>query len=337
MKRYYMTEYMLTQVQPVRGISPKGTIVSELPKLRGKWLHQVAEDMFYGREWHQQLAKAVQLLPDEWREQQHALVRRAMLGWQIVRGSWYQMHFVPISAEKEWTWHMGHGVYEPLRMDQIIRRKDDQHLGILDFKTKSSVDANWVEKMKYDDQTLLYVQALKDKAQEDYILGIVYEGILIGKLKDGWQQTPFVMGYQSKATGKVSPKYSAQTEKVSLVSWSDEDWLKWIQSHGMLQELYTTTGFCNPSAQELARHQQSTALAEVAWQRKVEQADAMLALYGPESPQYLDAMMRFEKNGEACLKFGWDYACGYYPMCRQGKSAEGFIPREDHHSEEGNE
>lgn len=337
-KRFYSTEVRLTKDQVTRGISPSTTIISDLPKLRGQWLHQVAEAMFYGREWREQLAESVKIIPDEsLRDQQHALVRRAMIGWQLIRGKWYAEHFNPMSAEKEWLWDLGGGVQQPLRMDQIIRRKDDNALGILDFKTKSSVDANWVEKMKNDDQTLLYVQALKEKSGE-WVMGIVYEGVLIGKLKDGMQQTPFVMGYQSRATGKVSPKYSAQTDKVSLVSWSDDDWLKWIQSHGMLNDLYTTTGFCNPSSQELVRNKVSTREAELRWEQTVKMLDAIEAIHGADSPEYLELHAQLlEKNPEACLKFGWDYACGYYRPCRLGHTLEGFVPRVDHHGDDVNE
>lgn len=337
-KRWYQTEQRLTADQTVRGISPIGTIISELPKLRGQWLHQVAEAMFYGREWHTQLEESVKVIEDDdLRVMQHALVRRAMIGWQIVRGSWYAQHFIPISAEKEWEWDMGKGVTLPLRMDQIIRKKDDNALGILDFKTKSTVDANWVEKMKNDDQTMLYVQALKEKSNE-WVMGIVYEGILIGKLKDGMQQTPFVMGYQSKSTGKVSPKYSAGTDKVSLVLWSDDDWLKWIRGHGMLNDLYTTTGFCNPSAQELVRTKISTREAELRWEDTVETIDHAEKEFGSDSPEVeeLKAVL-MEKQPEACLKFGWDYACPYYKVCRFGATMEGFLPRVDHHGNEGNE
>jgi hypothetical protein len=44
--------------------------------------------------------------------------------------------------------------------------------------------------------------------------------------------------------------------------------------------------------------------------------------------------MLVERNADACLKFGWGYACPYMGLCWDGATpdSESYSPRIDHHA-----
>jgi hypothetical protein len=338
-QRYWMTEHTLAGAkQATRGIvsaieSESGAIV----KNRGKILHEIAEMQFYGKPWDKYVADAISIFPEHRQQIEHALLRRCMLGWNIIRGPHYLTNFTCMSAEKEWSWHLSEQISQALRMDKILRSVEDDALGIMDFKTLSGVDPNWIRRQQNSDQTFLYVQALKERSQE-YVMGIAYEGIIIGKWKDGWQHSPFVMGYKDKA-GKVWPKYGAGREKVSLVGYSDEAWLKWAQAADILKDQYVTTGFINPVPELLLQRKLSTGVAELKWFDKMEHLREVEAKCGRSSDEWQHLQMQLvERNTDQCVKYGWEYACPYYKLCWDGiDDSGGYKERIDHHGNEEEE
>lgn len=317
------------------GIVPKTPITpkSNIPKHRGVLLHEVAERMFKGTEWREWLADAVKIFDPAVRDEQHALIRRAMLGWQIVRGEILSDYQV-VSAEAEWQWQMSDKVSQSLRMDRILRRLEDRTLAILDFKGMKAPDKNWNERMLNSSQTHLYLQALKERTGE-FVSGIIYEGIIMGKLDDTLQQrSPFVCGYM-KNNGEIVPKYVQGGKRVSSVSWHDDYWLGWIQESGVLKELYCTTGPCLPPQNVLLSTKMRTAAGEWRWWQRVEEVEEIGRTYGYDSLEYESAVdANFEQSPDACLKFGWEYACPYTGLCWGGQhpDEETFEPREDHHA-----
>ena len=337
MKRFMNYHMKMTPEQGTPGIVPvsAGTSKSLLPRVRGQILHAAAERIFLNHTWEaitQFINDECQVLDESMRAEQAVLIRRALLGWLNQRLEFIN-DFVTVSSEAEWQWDMDYGINLSLRLDRILRRKSDQALAILDFKTMRAPDKNWIERMQNSEQTHLYIQALRERSNE-WVLGMVYEGIIIGSLDDdNHQKSPFVRAY-AKRNGEYSPKYISGAPVVSTLDWSDDQWLDWAIRTNILQELYCTTGPLLPPFNQLVGTRNSTVFAELRWYGKLEQLDSIEAQYGVDSEDYHVAMERLiEKNPDACLKYGWEYACPYHSVCWNGAipDAETFEPREDHH------
>lgn len=323
MKRYWNYHATLDAAQQTPGLVPVTTTPkSQLPKLRGQIFHEAAAKLFAGDAWQTYVTEAcrAQLAP-EMAEEQAALIRRALLGWTVVRAE-VLADYTVVSAEQEWQWQMAPDVHQSLRLDRVLRRTDDGTLAIFDFKTLKAPDKNWIERLQHSEQTHLYVQALRERSTE-WVLGMIYDGIIIGSLDDNdlRQKSPFVRAYRKK-DGSLSPKYLAGAPILSTVDWTDDAWLAWAQETGILPELYCTTGPLLPTHDSLLQTKTATVTAERRW------AETLTQIETDE-----DRMRLIERNPEACLKYGWDYACPYHSLCWQGAypDPEHFTAREDHH------
>ena len=336
MRRYLTYDFRRQGIQPRDFAAKAGQVsMSALPKVRGAIFHNLSLAIVQGqspKEWQQMLTDQAQQLPEHIRAQQTTLIRRAMLGWELVRGKQWRQDFDVISAEESWQWQLTPQISEPLRMDKILRRKDDGALGIFDYKTMGSSDPNWIQRMELSTQTHLYAQALKERSEE-WILGICYDGVVIGKIKDNIQRSPFVIGHMKN--GKVSPKWSAGSTVVDLSSYSDEKWLEWIQGTDGLNDLYQTTGFLSPPPEVLLHTKHSIGRAEEEWLDRTENVETIRETYGESSPEFRQALNLIEKNPDMCLKYGVDYACPFVGQCWHGWPIDDqFEARVDHHQTE---
>jgi hypothetical protein len=337
MRRFWTYEFRQTGMQPKDFQRKEGEItLSALPKIRGSISHELALAIVQGadqHEWQKVLDEQAHLLPESLRKVQTTLIRRAMIGWELLRGPWYREHFDVVSAEKEWGWKLTDEIEQQLRLDRILRRKDDGLLGVMDFKNVGSIDPNWIPRMMINDQTTLYVQALKERSGE-FILGIAYEGVLVGKLKDGLQRSPFVTGWSKGRS--VSPKWSYGAEPVDLTDYPDDKWLDWIHVKAkQLQECYATTGFLNPPPVVLLHVRNSTGRAEESWKARTEAVELIRQQYGEDSPEFHSTLGLIEKNPDMCYKYGFGHACPFVDQCWKGYPFDDqFEPREDHHSEQ---
>ena len=315
-------------IVPLVPITPK----SNIPKLRGSILHEVAEKMFKQEEWRAWLENACLQFDPAIRQEQHTLIRRAMLGWQQVRGEILSDYTI-MSAEAEWSWELTKSVSVSLRMDRILRHQLST-LAILDFKTMKAPDKNWNERMLNSSQTHLYIQALKERTGE-FVSGIIYEGIIVGSLgEDLRQKSPFVRGYQKKS-GEVVPGYLSGAPIIDTTSWHDDYWLGWATESGVLQGLYCTTGPCLPPQNTLLATKTRTAASEERWAERVSAIQEIGTTHGYDSLDYESAIeANIEQSPDACLKFGWEYACPYVGLCWGGQQPdeESFEPRVDHHA-----
>ncbi len=333
-RRFLTTDINDGGVEPLEGewVSDRKLAVT-----RGQLIHSCAELKWRGEDWASNLKQECEKLfaPDV-RQLHETLIRRAFLGWLHCRYQYYLDHFDLMSAEKEWEWQVSDLLTIPLRMDKIVRKKDNQLLGIVDFKTMSSISINWVQRMHNDDQTHLYLQALKEKSGEQ-VCGIAYEGIVLGKWEseDKVQKSPLVSGYQSNKTGKISAKWSAGSQLVSLLDYSDEKWMEWILKQDQLKELYPTTGFILPPNNQLVQTKNATIIGELNHYDKVLQVNEAKSFYGADSLEYNNLIDElFERNSDDCLKYGWGHKCPFYQYCWEYKSLDGFTKRTDHHNVE---
>ncbi len=337
MKRYLTYHFRTKGVQPRDFVEKAGTIsMSALPKVRGAIFHDISLAIVEGAsrsDWVELLGQKTQILPPSIVKQQSTLIRRAMIGWELIRGPHWRESYDVVSAEEEWAWMLTPNVVQPLRIDKILRRKSDSALGIFDYKTMGSVSPNWIAKMAMSDQTHTYIQALKERSSE-WLLGMCYDGVIIGKLKDGEQRSSFVMGHEKN--GKISPKWSAGSTPYDLTDYNDDKWLEWIHEKAdELKNLYCTTGWLNPPAAHLLHTKAATGRAEEEFANRVELVETIRDHHGENSHEYESMLGLIEKNPEQCLKFGIGYACPFVQHCWDGMRIEDdeFETRIDHHGD----
>jgi hypothetical protein len=326
----------------VGGISPRDDQEDAgFVKVRGQLIHGALDLAIQGQDWEAWLLTQQPFMPeplglDEARQTVwKTVIRRAVKGWMQHRWTQLSQDFERVSSEQEWQWSMHPMVAQSLRMDQIWRRKSDGHLLIVDFKTIGSLDANWVDRYRNSDQTHLYVQALVERTKEP-VLGIQYEGLLIGKNeKDG-------SGWGSAWTrawakgGIVHKKYpGAGSAKYYLYHWNDAEFFDWLGTD--IEDQFCTTGPLYPPPNQLLQTKDATVDAEIKWADKLAQLSECAKSYGADSQEYQTLLGRLvERSSDACLKYGWGYACPYMGMCWEGQQPDQdtFQPRIDHHDTE---
>lgn len=335
MKRFWNYHARPFHDEVVAGIVPRESSPrSELPRVRGQIFHEAAAKLFAGEDWitYVNTECSAKLHPDVHPAEQAALIRRALLGWTVVRAE-VLADYTVVSAEQEWSWALTPELHQSLRLDRILRRNDDGTLLIFDFKTMKSPDPNWVERLQNSEQTHLYIQALKERSAE-WVMGMMYDGLIIGSLDDeGHQKSPFVRAYR-KRDGSLSAKYVAGAPQVSTLDWTDQDWLAWAKETQILGDLYCTTGPLLPPSDQLLATKANTIGAETRWTERLAALRAVGEAYGFDSEDYLDLFHQsVERNPDACLKYGREHACPYHSLCWQGAYPDPdlFVSREDHH------
>lgn len=344
MKRYRNYHQKLSDDQMTAGIVPRVEGRGAIPRIRGVILHDAMANYFEQKDWRTQIKidceqKFQGILPDVCQNaamvrDQTTLIRRIVLGWIATREQYFN-DFKVVSAEQEWLWKMHPLVHQSLRLDRVLRKIPENSLAIIDFKTMKSPDKNWIERMMNSEQTHLYLTALKEVTKE-WVFGAIYEGIIVGSLTDeGLQKSPFVMAYQ-KGDGPLMPRGVAGSKQVRIDEWEDADWLEWIIRHDELKNLFTTTGPLCPPMDVMLQTKVATIHGELRWAERMEELKQIEQTYGLDSFEYQSTLENLvEKNSEACLKYGWEYACPYYHQCWSGMSAddEMFTARVDHHGE----
>lgn len=335
MRRYLAYELRGQGVSPVDFAETDNTIsLAALPKVRGAIFHDLSLAIIQGQsvqEWTSLLTSKAQAFPPSIRTVQEVLIRRAMMGWQLVRGQQWAEEFNVISAEESWVWPITPTIHEPLRLDKILQRKDDGALGIFDYKTMGTVSTTWIDRMDVSDQTHLYLQALKERSDQ-WVIGICYDGVVIGKLEKGIQRSPFVTGW--KKNDKVMPKWAQGAEYVDLANFDDQKWLDWIQKTGALMDLYPTTGWLNPPPEQLLQTKRSVGRAEEEFDFRISLIENIRTTHGEDSAEYQESLGLLEKNPDACYKYGFGHACPFVAHCWRGAQVgEQFEPRQDHHAE----
>jgi hypothetical protein len=304
---------------------------SNLTTLQGIALHKAGELIFnegLNSNWAEAISTVFSSLEEPFRTIKTTLIRRAMLGWTLERYPTITSEWQPLGAEIPFKWEFAPGFTQPLRLDDIMEHRSHGGLAIFDFKTAGSPDLNWTKRKANSKQTHLYLKALKSVAPERHISGMMYDCIEIGKWdnKKNVQKSPFVMGYKNKS-GKISPKHAYGSTIVDLCSYSDDAWLKWALETNALDGLYWTTGLINPNDAQLDRTAEATATQAMDWAIKLKKVENSI---DPRA----EANKQFARNPEACLQFGWEYACPFYKRCweNQKLDAETFEPRRNHHA-----
>ena len=262
-------------------------------------------------------------------KEQTWVLELALRGWHMKRYPNFIEEYEVVSTERQWRWQLTDGIVLPLRMDAIVRRHDDGLLHIVDFKGTSTGSNDWMDSHENSRQTTLYITALEEYSGE-HVGGMIYEGIIRGGYKTdtaksspfyGWkiQQTPYAYAYKLEDPLGMhvwEPNYTSRKGFVKSVVWDDhtpEQWLKRLDSAGVLDKLFIAGQPVNPPPQLRQSMRRQIAHEEREWFIGLARFNELRQLHGtdlhPEVQEHLE-MWAPQKTGR-CNKYGEDYKCPF--------------------------
>lgn len=287
-------------------------------------------------------------------KEQSALLEGMLRVWAITRMPMILEEYDVVSIEERWDWELAPGLVERMRMDVILRRKDDGLLFILDFKTVSYPSDIWFEKFEHDHQTCLYIQALKERMNEP-VGGILYEGLVKGQFRKDtakaspWygqkiQQSPYTLAYkldgqagehfyQTEYTNKKGYHKVKTFEEMSMKDWVNVWMIPGGNGMTPVNELIIAVPPISPPDYELLRMKDQVIREELEYFEKLGRyrdiqddatAEAFLDIVAP---------MRVSR----CFKYGIDNRCQFAQGICFNRGAEplspdsGYRRREPHH------
>lgn len=259
------------------------------------------------------------------------------------------------SIEQSWDWEMAPGLVERIRMDAILRRRDDGLLHILDLKSMGYPSELFFEQKEHDLQTCLYIQALREHTQEP-VGGILYEGLIKGQFRketaknSPWfgqrvQNGPYTMAYA--LSGEAGSVY--QTDYTSRKGWrkvrpyNEMSVREWVQFHLLpggegftpANELFVSLPLIDPPSSELLQAKQQTINEELTYLTQLEDYQALLRKGNDiEAAALLNRFAPLRRG--RCFKYGADNRCKFTMVCFNGvdplAEGSGFKARTPHHA-----
>jgi hypothetical protein len=368
-KRFYNYDY------PIEGV-PTGLSTEEasLPLIDGTWGHtaharalkgdpvdRIIKDVVKGYK-EEVLAHGVrgEVDIDNLIREQSAMLEGLVRAWVKVRMPVILDEYDVVSVEEEWSYQLAPGIVQQLRLDAILRRKEDDLLHILDFKFMKYADEIFALKQEHSLQTSLYVKALSEHANE-YVGGIMYEGCIKGTWRKDtarsspWfdqkvQSTPFCYAYALKSGGMTTYQTAYTNRKgYQKVRTYDEmsmkQWVDWLEGYEpqTLTDQFMFVPPISPTPAEMERTIERVAIEEGEYLRKLGKYLQLVAdaqKYGNDSmrtqaQRYLELHVAPQREG-ACFKYGGDFICPYYGHICNNENANpledgGFVPRVSHH------
>jgi len=328
-----------------RGLAAKA---GSLPLIDGIILHEGFARLFRGEDLERVLADLDQqyfnMLKDHplhkdvketaflYREQV-ALIEGILRAWHHHRLPMLLEEYEVVSVEQAFSWQMSSEVRGMMRMDAVLRRRDDGLLHIWDAKTMTAPSQDWMRKWEHDDQWLMYLLAAEDFYREP-LGGVLVEGIVKGLYRTDTaksspfsgkkiQQSPYCYGYM--LDGDIPMRQSAYTAKkgwqkfsVAESGMTSEEWFREVllpehraQQGGFdLNEQFIIVPPFAPTRRELERWRKQTVFGEVVWARRlrdIQEAE------GPDRDELLDCYAPCTHG--RCHKYGTDNTCQFEPIC----------------------
>ncbi len=284
------------------------------------------------------------------------LIEFLVCGWVKYRLPHVATHYVVESVEKETEVVFQPSDYLPnnlaaimrplklsLRLDCLLRRKDDGLLHVLDFKTASKVSEDWNTNLDNSLQSYLYINATELLYKEP-VGGIMYDGLVKGYREvDRAKSSPFngqMIQFSSpfygwEKNGKLA-KYVNGAQKVFTPKF-----LKADDGHDFIRKYEAAT------SETLSAYFPSTIpyrplnignivgqviVNENEFQNNLEMLESALP-NSPEKAAYENVL--FEKTLGSCFKYGSKHPCQFVEICHGGIHEDELIniyePRIPHH------
>lgn len=286
------------------------------------------------------------------KEQAH-LLRMLVLGWTHTRLPALLEEYDIVGVEKEYEVELPlrPHIHLMLRIDAILRRKADGMLHILDFKSLKYLSDDWMVHHENSLQTVLYLWAL-GKAEEEYIGGVLYEGLLKGGTRKETNKGVPWTGYEVS----TSPLCYVYTDHLGHYKHQWTSAKGWHKIHlfdstydrvlQILNASYLEAGeglpFWNtvppvrPTDAQIEQVINAIALSESNYNGTIFGVE-QFAAKGDLSLADIHRKLHIEQNLGRCYKYGTKYGCPYTSLCHGGSDPGDptqWVPRTPHHDTE---
>lgn len=254
--------------------------------------------------------------------EQVALLEGLLRAWNIVRKPTFLADYDVVSVEQELAWPMGDAIVDMVRCDALLRRKTDQLLFILEFKTVSAAGDGWLSQWEHNSQMLANTKAIEDLYKEP-LGGILIEGLIKGRRAmdrassspfygQYIQQSPLCYGYRLGAVYELA--WSRGATKVA--SWDEmpvSRWLTDVMTPEDLAALFASVPPIRPTNRDLDRWHAQTLIQETNIRRDIAILDEVLDVGNPALLEHtLNA--RFPQNHNHCFRY-YGYPCEFENLC----------------------
>jgi hypothetical protein len=294
--------------------------------------------------------------------EQSSLLEGMLRVWAVERMPRILEEYEVVSIEQTFDWALAPGLVQRLRMDAILRRRDDGLLHILDYKTMKYPSEMFFEQKEHDLQTCLYLQALKERSGE-FVGGMLYEGLIKGRFaKDSAkaspfygqkiQQSPYTIAYKlngvTPSESVYQTNYTPKKGYHKVRTFDEMPMKRWVEEHmlhpGMddvqPNELFVSIPAIAPPPSELEEVKAQVIFEETKYHDDLslyrslkKDADAGDIIAAGMAAQVLRRMA--PKRRGRCFKYGQDNKCVFTDVCfNQGAmplEEGGFRRRRPHH------
>ncbi len=322
------------------GLAPRA---GSLPLLAGQVVHSAIAAVVIGTRLEEALLTALSAFEiavrekgvgvdsddlDRFLKEQSCLLEGLVRLWAKHRWPLVQAEYDVIAVEQEQPWELAPGMTMLSRFDLTLRRKRDQGLFLMEFKTTSSGGDAWSQQWEHHSQVLAYSLAAQQVYQEP-CFGVLIEGLVKGRRVkeksvtspfEGMtiQQSPLCYVYQkdSDSGPLYTPKWTCNWTKVPV--WETlgvQRLVETVLDEQDAREILLPGLPISPGTWELERWQRQT----VAKERKLDEQLEELA--SADDPEFtLDCS--FPMNHAHCRRY-FGYPCIFEKLCYdQGVAAD---------------
>ncbi len=278
-----------------------------------------------------------------------ALCQGMVYGWFKQRYPVILQDYTIECAEETYTWKVNDDFSYTFRVDAFLKRRDDDRLMILDFKTAKKCDGEWARMFEHDLQPILYNRALEEILGITNILGMQFEGLVKGSHRKDTsrkspfygmtiQYSPYCYGYEDRSGNLHADYHAAYTrvrswEKLPINRWYDEV----LANTPDADDLFAVVPEIKPGPYIIEATLASVLSEEALFNAKVQRC-YHIAKNAPELLATTENQL-FERHTGHCLKYGSDYRCFAYDLCwtagvRDNPEEAALVPRQPNHAEE---
>lgn len=289
--------------------------------------------------------------------EQSALLEGMLRVWAIVRMPQILAEYEVESIEQTWDWELSPGLVQRIRMDAILKRRDDGLRHILDYKSMKYPSEIFMEQKEHDLQTCLYIQALKEHTNEP-VGGILYEGLIKGAFRKDtafkspffgqkMQHSPYTVAYrllgetpsetfyQSAYTPKKGYEKIKTFDEMTMKEWVEK--LRFEEQGQVARDQFVVIPVILPPSHELEAVKAQVAFEEIKYHDDLAKYHELMArgtVTAATAAEEVLARMAPKRTGR-CFKYGADNRCKFLGICfNQGASPldeGGYRKRKPHH------
>lgn len=295
--------------------------------------------------------------------EQRFMLEMMLRGWHRIRMPQFLSEYEVMSVERAWRWELTPGILLPLRMDAIVRRRDDGLLHVVDFKGTGTGDENFVLQHERSRQTILYLTALEEHTGEA-VGGMLYEGLVRGSFRQDTakgspyygqriQNSPLTYAYKLEQLDGMHLWRADYTKAAGWMrtgvweSFTPAEWLEFLvqtkdkEGRVLLEKMFVPSVAVNPDPGFRQSSRRQIAIQERAYLDGLLKFNTLRDIYddtADETQAHLEAWAT-QKTGR-CSKFGADHRCAFaagglcfLPNATEIlKDEEGFMKRVPHHA-----